>query len=53
LNISEYIQDLTFGAKLSHNLGESIGELGGDSYGAIKGTGSLLSGRDEKFELSF
>jgi hypothetical protein len=47
LNISEYIQDLTFGAKLGHNLGESIVELCGHSCGTIQGSGSFLSVRDE------
>jgi hypothetical protein len=36
LNIS---QDLAFGAKLGHNLGESIVELCGHSCGTIQGSG--------------
>jgi hypothetical protein len=47
LNISEYIQDLTFGEKLGHNLGKSIPELCGHSCGSIKGSGSFLLVRDE------
>lgn len=46
LNISEYIQDLTFGEKLGHNLGESILELCGHSCGTIQGSGSFLLVRD-------
>jgi hypothetical protein len=47
LNISEYIQDLTFGEKLGYNLGESFLELCGHFCGIFKGSGSFLSVRDE------
>jgi hypothetical protein len=47
LNISGYIQDFTFGVKPDHYLGSSTGELGGHRFETIKGSGSLISARNE------
>jgi hypothetical protein len=58
LNISGYIQDLTFGIKLAHNLAESIGKVSHPCGTIDESSWPLLSATNglrmsQKIELAF